>query len=508
MIENDQSSDDVLVSASDLYKTFGGIKALTGASLTVHAGTIHALVGENGAGKSTALGAIAGRLSVDYGQIMIGGQDTTGITPRAARSLGVAAIYQELTIAPTLTACANVYLGQTPARRGFIARRSMRNQYQAACARVGVSIPADARGSSLSVADQQMLEIMRALESGARLILLDEPTTSLVHHERENLFRLMRELRNAGVTMVLVSHNLAEVLTISDEVTVFRNGATVATGAANQWSRGSLIAAMLGQAAPDLLASHRATEPVGQEALVRIEDLSVPGVLDGISMQANRGEIVGVAGLVGSGRTTLLRAIAGLEPTAQGSLAINGVPTHWPTSPRRAISLGFALVPEDRKGQGLLLRMSVRQNVGISNLGDFSRFGLVRRKQMRREVASVLRTYAVDPIRMEQPVGTFSGGNQQKVLLARCKMMNPTVLLADEPTRGIDVGAKAAILESLRAFANDGATVIVVSSDLEELTVLADRVVVLEGGKLVAELRAGSEAGVSSDLMLAKAFAD
>ena len=248
---------DILIEASDLRKNFGGIAALRGASITVRSGTIHALVGENGAGKSTALGAIAGRLHVDSGSISIAGQDATRMTPRATQAMGLAAIYQELTIIPAMTACANLFLGFTPGRGGFLKQSTMRIRYRDLCARVGVSIPPEARAGDLSVADQQMLEIMRAVESGARIILFDEPTSSLVQAERETLFRIMRELRADGVTMVLVSHNLNEVLAISDEITVFRNGQTVDTAPAAQWTRDTLLAAMLGQAAPDLLASHR-----------------------------------------------------------------------------------------------------------------------------------------------------------------------------------------------------------------------------------------------------------
>jgi ABC-type sugar transport system ATPase subunit len=496
-----------IIEATDLWKTFGGIVALGGASLAVRPGTIHALVGENGAGKSTALGAIAGRLQVDSGSISIAGHDSSRVTPRAAQALGVAAIYQELTIIPGLSACANVHLGHTPIRGGFLEQSSMRRRFKDRCARVGVSIPPDARAGDLSVADQQMLEIMRALESRAQIILLDEPTSSLVQAERENLFRIMRDLRKDGVTMVLVSHNLAEVLAISDDITVFRNGLTVKTAASVRWTRDGLLVAMLGRAAPDLLASHRATKPVDAHDFVRIEDLHVPGILQGISAEARRGEILGIAGLVGSGRTTLLRALAGLEPTARGRLLIDGAQVRWPTSARQARRLGFALVPEDRKGQGLLMHMTSRENVGISSLRAFSRAGFVRRRKMTREVRELVKKFALDTSRLEQPVRNLSGGNQQKVLLARWHLANPKVLLADEPTRGIDVGAKAAILASLRDFANNGATVIVVSSELEELTVLADRVLVLARGRLVDDFRAGTE-GVSADRMLSAAFAE
>ena len=431
------------------------------------------------------------------------------MTPRATQALGLAAIYQELTIIPAMTACANLFLGYTPVQGGFLKQSAMRTRYRNLCARVGVSIPPEARAGNLSVADQQMLEIMRALESGARIILFDEPTSSLVQAERETLFRIMRELRADGVTMVLVSHNLNEVLAISDEITVFRNGQTVRTAPALQWTRDTLLAAMLGQAAPDLLASHRSGKQADPRTrpVISVDNLDVPGILEGVSIESRPGEVLGIAGLVGSGRTTLLRAIAGLEPTAHGNMVLDGTEVRWPTTPRRARDLGIALVPEDRKGQGLLMLMSICENLGIANLAAYSRLGFVRRSLMKREGAEVARLFALDVSRLDQPVRNLSGGNQQKVLLARWQLAKPRVLLADEPTRGIDVGAKASILVSLRNFANAGATVIVVSSELEELTTLADRVVVLAHGRLVEALQANGS-GVPADRMLAAAFAE
>jgi ABC-type sugar transport system ATPase subunit len=505
----DMFRDDFMIKADNLQKRFGSIVALRGASLAVRRGTIHALVGENGAGKSTALGAIAGRLHVDSGSITIAGQDTTRATPRAVHAMGLAAIYQELTIVPAMTACENLFFGHTPVRGGFMRRSAMRTRHLDLCARVGVSIPPEVRAGNLSVADQQMLEIMRALESRARIILFDEPTASLVDTERETLFRIMRELRADGVTMVIVSHNLNEVLAISDEITVFRNGETVATAPAASWTRVTLLVAMLGEAATDLVASHRSGKPADPrtQPVINISNLTVPGILEDISIKSRPGEVLGIAGLVGSGRTTLLRAIAGLEPTAHGRMVVDGTEVRWPTTPRRARDLNIALVPEDRKGQGLLLLMSICENLAISNLRAYSRLGFVHRRRLGRETGEVARLFALDPSRLDQPVRNLSGGNQQKVLLARWHLASPRVLLADEPTRGIDVGAKAAILDCLRDFANAGATVIVVSSELEELTALSDRVVVLAHGRLVEELQANAS-GVPADRMLSAAFAE
>jgi ABC-type sugar transport system ATPase subunit len=497
--------EQAAVTLAGLRKRYGQTQALAGAELVIRSGTIHALVGENGAGKSTALGALAGRLHVDSGTINIRGQDVKKVTPRVARSRGVAAIYQELTIVPTLTAVANVYLGQTPARLGFMAERRMRQRYRALCKRLAVTIPPNALASGLSIGDQQMLEIMRALESGADILLFDEPTSALVQTERDNLFRLMHELKAQGMTMVLVSHNLDEVLANSDEVTVFRNGTNVATGPAPSWTKSTLVGEMLGRAAPDLLASYRAKRAIPPTDVLQITNLNVPGVLDGIHMTARRGEVVGVAGLMGSGRTTLLRAIAGLERTAAGQLVVDGKEVPWPGSARAALRLGISLVPEDRKLQGLMLPMSSAENVGIASLGDFSRFGFVRRREMHKAIGGVATEYAIDRRRLRQPVRNLSGGNQQKVLLARWRLKNPLVFLADEPTRGIDVGAKASILAALREFADRGSTVVVVSSELEELTAVADRVVVMHQGALVQEIDAG-QSGAQVDRMLQAAF--
>jgi ABC-type sugar transport system ATPase subunit len=273
MVDESHPGDDALIEARDLQRHFGGIAALRGASLVVRTGTIHALVGENGARKSTALGAIAGRLHIDTGSITIAGRDATRMTPLDTQAIGLAANYHQLTIIPGMTACADVFLSYTPVQTGFVKSSTMRARYRALCARVGVSIPPEARAGNLWVADRQMLEIMRAVESGARIILFDESTSSLVQAERDTLFRLMRELRANGVTMVLVSHNLNEVLAISDEITVFRNGRTVRIAPAAEWTRETLLAAMLGQAAPDLMASRRAAKRAAGDArpVIRID---------------------------------------------------------------------------------------------------------------------------------------------------------------------------------------------------------------------------------------------
>ncbi|MBL8600027.1 MAG: sugar ABC transporter ATP-binding protein [Devosia sp.] len=474
--------------ATGIEKRYGGTRALKGVSLALEAGRIHALVGENGAGKSTLLGIIAGRVRPTAGRAEVFGREQGHGDPRQARRDGIAAIYQELTIIPALTARANVFLGQAYARFGLLSERRMNLRFAELCRQFGVAIPANARAASLSVADQQMLEIMRGVESRASVILFDEPTTSLAPPERDSLFRTMRDLRAAGSTMMLVSHNLDEVLDIADTVTVFKDGEVVASETTPHWTKASLVRAMIGH---DLAAPAVRTPPLtsGISRFTATEINLANGVTD-ISVDVAAGEILGIGGLVGSGRTSLLRCLAGLEPQSHGKLSIDGRQIAWPRSVRSALAVGIALVPEDRKSQGLVLGRSAAENIALTRFSDVSRFGLVSDGAMRRAVAPVARAYGVDPARLGAAVRNLSGGNQQKVLLSKWQFRPPRLLLVDEPTRGIDIGAKEEILATLRRRADEGLAIILVSSELDEIVALSDRVVVLSEGRRVAELDA------------------
>ena len=333
-------------------KAFGNTIAVRAASFEISAGTVYALVGENGAGKSTLLGMLAGRITPTAGQIEVFGDMLQAGNVRASRLAGVVAIYQELTIVPALSACANVFLGQTHSRFGFLAELAMRRRFEELRARLGVKIAATAVAGKLSLADQQMLEIMRALQSKARILLLDEPTSALAPPEREALFARLRELRADGVTILLVSHNLDEVLAIADEISVCRDGKLVHTAPAGTWTKATLVAAMLGH---DIPPSHRRPTRNIARPLLEAAAITVPGKIENVSLSVSPGEIVGVGGLVGSGRTTLLRALAGLEPGAGGLLSIDGKGRSLPTDPARALALGIALIPEDRRGHGLCM---------------------------------------------------------------------------------------------------------------------------------------------------------
>ena len=486
-------------------KSFGPIRALRPVSLDVPAGTIHALVGQNGAGKSTTLGILAGRVSATAGRVEVFGAPVVLGDPRAARAAGIVAIYQELTIVPALSAVANVFLGQTLSKRGILSEAIMRRRFQEHCSRLGVAIPPDVPAGRLSVADQQTLEIMRALQAEARVILFDEPTTALAPPEREALLQVMRDLRAAGQTLLYVSHNLDEVLGISDAVTVFRNGTLIETRPTEGWTKAGLVTAMLGADLGDLYHRRPPTRPASPRPTLEVESVSLPGAIEGVSFAVAGGEILGIGGLVGSGRTSVLRCLAGLEPTSSGTIRIRGQVAPWPRTPRQSRALGIALVPEDRKEQGLVLGRPVTENVTLPNMRRTSRLSMVDGVSMRAAAASATRAFGFDPARLDALVGTLSGGNQQKVLLARWAFERPRVLLVDEPTRGIDVGAKAEILDSLRAFADEGVAVVIVSSELEELTALADRVMVLSEGRKVDELDA-SRARVTVQGILNSAF--
>ena len=474
--------------ATGVEKRYTGTLALKGVGVEAKLGTIHALVGENGAGKSTFLGVIAGRVVPTRGAVRIFGQPHVFGEPRQARRLGIATIYQELTIVPALSAQANVFLGQPLSQAGLLDERGMRRRFEELAGQMAVSIRPDAVAGRLSVADQQMLEIMRGVQSGARLILFDEPTTSLAPPERAALFDLMRQLRSQGTTMMFVSHNLEEVLEISDVVTVFRDGNLSGSAPRAEWTKPSLIRAMVGHDVVEYRRLGRAAVPRGGAPLLAASGVNVPGAIVDVNVTVHPGEILGVGGLVGSGRTSLLRALAGLEARSTGNLSINGQAVAWPATPRAALRAGIVLVPEDRKAQGLVLGMSAMDNIAIARFGEVSRFGVISNRQVATKARSVAREFGFAENRIGSIMRNLSGGNQQKVLLGKARFREPKILLVDEPTRGIDVGAKDEIMSTLRRLADAGLGIIVVSSDLEEVIAASDRIIVMSEGLMVAEL--------------------
>jgi simple sugar transport system ATP-binding protein/ribose transport system ATP-binding protein len=484
----------------DVAKRFGGVQALRDVSLRIERGSIHALVGENGAGKSTLGKIVAGALAPDDGGMLLDGEPVALRSPREALDHGIAAIAQEVTVVPRLSVAENVFLGSEPVRAGFMRRRALRRRFVALAEETGFDLPADRPAGALRVAEQQQLEILRALSRDAQLIVMDEPSAALSGPETERLHRIIRELAESGKTILLVSHILKEVLSLADTVTVLRDGHLVQTSPTSAESEESLIQAMLGRS---IGATFPAVPTVADDAseVLRVDELSAAGVRD-VSLTVRAGEIVGLAGLVGSGRSELARAIFGATRRTRGSVLAAG--HRLQGGPRASLRSGLAMIPESRKDEGLLFARSVTENASLAALPRFSRAGFVRRAAERADAMGVLDRSDIKSEGYSAPVRSLSGGNQQKVLFARMIMCGPRVLIADEPTRGVDVGAKRAIYDLLVTLAGEGLGVLLISSELEEILGLAHRVLVMRSGGIVAELRGDD---VTESAILAAAFA-
>jgi len=497
------SLQDAHVELKDISKSFGGTRALEGVSLTVGRGSIHALVGENGAGKSTLGKIIAGALTPDSGQLLLDGEPVRFHSPRDAIARGVILIAQELAIVPSLTVEQNVFLGVEPRQAGFQQRRELRRRYRELAASVGFELDGDAKAGSLRTADQQKVEILRALSRNAQLIVMDEPTAALSRPDVEALHAVIRQLAGSGTTVVLVSHFLGEVLELAGEVTILRDGRVVQTVPAAGQTEESLMAAMLGRS---LDATFPAKHPAAADApvVLSVRDLVAPGVA-GVSFELRAGEILGLAGLVGAGRSEVARAIYRANRVAAGTVSVvsDGKQLTVTGTPRTALRFGLAMIPESRKEQGLLLDRPVTENVTLSSLVQVSRAGMVRRGPERRRVRDMLTRVDVRGASPNAPAATLSGGNQQKLLFGRSLLRDPRVLIADEPTRGVDVGAKRAIYELLASLTGGGLGVLLISSDVEEILGLAHRVLVMRGGRVAAELTGD---GVTEAAILGAAF--
>ena len=472
-----------------ISKSYPGVRALDGIDFDVRAGEVHALVGENGAGKSTLVNVLSGAVRADAGTIEVEGRPVTIASPRQSEALGIAVIYQEFNLVPGLTAAENVLLGHEPTRGLTIDTREMRTRVDAIFARLGVEVPADAPVRSLSVAQQQMVEIAKALSVRARVIFMDEPSAALTGQEVDRLFAIIRSLTSEGVGVVYISHRLEEVFAIADRITVFRDGHLVATKTKAEFTQDAVIRLMVGRA----LDAHYPTlppDPPHATPLLSVRNLTSPGRIQDVSFDLYAGEIYGIAGLVGSGRTSLLRAICGVDHFASGAVSLAGKPLRL-SGPHEAIAAGLALVTEDRKSQGLVLGMSIRENVTLPHLADFSEFGVVERGKETAAVAALAAELRIRARSIEQVVRSLSGGNQQKVVLAKWLLERATVICFDEPTRGIDVGAKAEIYELMVSLANAGTGIVMVSSELPEVLGMSMRVGVMQRGRLVKEFARG-----------------
>ena len=480
------SGQPPLLQVRDVSKGFPGVRALRAVSLNVGAGEVVAVIGENGAGKSTLMKILAGVQQPDAGQILWDGQPVQINSVQRAMDLGIVLIHQELNLADNLTAGANIYLGREPRRFGLIDRRRIEAGARDVMGRVGLDCAPNTVVRSLPIGRQQMVEIAKALSANARLLIMDEPTSSLTAHEAEQLFRVVRDLRSRGISVVYISHRLGEVKELADRVVVLRDGQNAGELPRGQIVHDKMVRMMVGRDVSQFYP-HRPHEP-GAVAL-EVEALRTPAhPRHEVSFSVRAGEIVGMAGLVGAGRTEVLQTLFGVTPAQGGRVRVAGVEA-LPRHPWEAIRAGLALVPEDRKQQGLILEMAVRENIGLASVGRLAWLGFLNRAAERETAARMITQLGVKTPGDRQRVQFLSGGNQQKVVLAKWLAMRPRVLLLDEPTRGIDVGAKQEIYRLMEDLAASGAAVLFVSSEMEEVLGMSDRTLVMHEGRLTGELR-------------------
>jgi rhamnose transport system ATP-binding protein len=481
----DPAADGAWLVLERATKHFGAVIALADGSIRLYPGEAHALVGENGAGKSTLVKILAGVHQPDSGSLVIGGQPVAFAGPASSKAAGVAVIYQEPTLFPDLSVAENIYMGRQQLGRGRRIDRSAMNREAAAIfARLGVLLDPARPARGLSVADQQIVEIAKALSFDAKVLVMDEPTAALSAIEVARLFDVMRTLREQGAAVLFISHRLEEVFASCQRVTIMRDGAFVRSAMVSDLTVDDIIRAMVGR---DLATLFPRTIGTAGAPVLEVSELTSAGVFHDVSFTVRRGEIVALAGLVGSGRTEVARAIFGIDRRTVGTVRVNGraLPNGKPLA---AMAAGMALVPEDRRQQGLVMAMGIDQNVALASLRELSRLGLIRRSRERKLAETWAARLQLKFGRLRNPVSTLSGGNQQKVVLSKWLARHPLMLIIDEPTRGIDVGTKAEVHRILNDLVSDGMAVLMISSELPEVLGMADRVLVLREGRLTAEL--------------------
>ncbi|VXB65684.1 ribose ABC transporter (ATP-binding protein) [Arthrobacter sp. 9V] len=474
-----------LLKMDKIGKHFAGVIALDGVSLEIGTGECHALVGENGAGKSTLMKVLSGAYTADAGTVSIDGARVETGNPRRMADLGIAVIYQELTLAPHLSVAENVFLGRMPRTKlGIVDWASARRQTREALNRLGVTIGVDVLAADLSIAQQQMVEIAKALTQNARLLVLDEPSAVLGDTEIAMLFDIMRSLKSEGISFIYISHRMKEIFEIADNVTVLRDGRTIATQPVADITADGLVSQMVGRELSNVYPP-RDRDPKG--VVLKVQNLNGGPLVKDVSFELRAGEIVGIAGLAGAGRTEILRLISGADRRASGTVELFGKPVDF-ANPRQAVDAGIGLLPEDRKGQGLFLSHSVAFNISAADLSKYSTAGVLNLGSEKQKANELIKSLRIRTPDAAFTVRNLSGGNQQKCVLGRWLAAGCSVLLADEPTRGVDVGAKQDMYRLLNEFAQEGLAVLFVSSELPEVLGLADRILVIRDGEVSAEL--------------------
>ena len=480
-----ESQNPYILEMRNIFKSFGGVNALRDVSFQCRPGTVHALVGENGAGKSTLIKILAGALLPDSGEIIFKGQKHQSFSTRKALNSGISVIYQELALVSQMTVAENIFLGREPRKYfGIVDKKRLKIEAKKLLKELGFEVDMDMEVGEMTVAYQQMVEIAKALSKNADLIIMDEPSAILAGHELDQLFLIIESLKKRGVTIIYISHRLEEVFRIANEVTILKDGQLVGTKTIKDLSRGELVKMMVGRTLEEVfpVSFNQLGNPV-----IQVEEISTKTILNQVSFNLREGEILGVAGMVGSGRTELARAIFGADPLTSGTIKIKGQDVVF-KNPADAIRSKISLVPEDRKYHGLFTKLSILNNITLPILSKISRWGFTDKKKENEIVERERQIHSIDMTSGNQEVQYLSGGNQQKVVLSKSLQTIPEVIIMDEPTRGVDVGAKFEIYQLIRQLNKDGIAILMISSELPEILGLSDRILVMREGKIVAEL--------------------
>lgn len=469
----------------DMQKSFAGIPVLKKVDFSLRKGEVHALMGGNGAGKSTLMKILTGVYTRDAGELKINGKVHNFSTPRDSEAAGIAMIFQELSLVPTLTVAQNIFLNREPRRGNFLNEAETVRRARDILAELGEDIDPTSRVENLSIGACQMVEIAKALSKNAQILVMDEPTSSLSEHETSTLFRIVERLKKNGISIVYISHRMAEIFTICDRVTVMRDGGIVLTDDCKNLSMEKLVEAMLGKGNSSSMQWRDRNKSPDSRVVLDVKNISSPGDYDNVSFSVRAGEIVGLAGLMGAGRTEIAETIFGIRKPQSGNIEIDGKSVR---STAEAIDAGAALVPESRRVQGLVLDHSIRKNFQLPNLDLFKIGRFITERSGTNAVQDMINKLKIKTDSPDKDVVLLSGGNQQKVVLSKWLVRNPKLLILDEPTVGVDIGAKSDIIDIVRAIADKGAAVLVISSEFEELLAMSDRLLVLKDGKLINEL--------------------